>query len=199
MSKDYLKIFQDKGALLEGHFLLSSGLHSGQYLQCARVLENPTLTQQLSQDLASKFKDDRISVVIGPAMGGVIISYELARALGVRAVFSERENGKMCLRRGFSLSADDKVLIAEDVITTGLSVREVIELVASKGVELVGIASIVERSKEKIDFPVKQESLLRIEVPTFSKETCPMCKKGSTPVKPGSRDSSFRSESSPQP
>lgn len=187
MNKNYLKIFQDAGALLEGHFLLSSGLHSGQYLQCARVLESPELAQRLCQDLAAKFKNKKINVVIGPAIGGIIVAYELARALGARALFSERLGEKMCLRRGFNLSRKDKVLIAEDVITTGFSVREVVELVDALGAELVGIASIVERSKEKIDFKIRAESLLRIEVPAFTKQACPMCKQGSVAVKPGSR------------
>lgn len=186
-SKETLKIFQDAGALLEGHFLLSSGLHSAQYLQCARVLGNPQLAEKLSQALAGNFRSQKITAVVGPAMGGIILAYELARALGARALFTERESAKMCLRRGFSLSAQDDVLVAEDVITTGRSVREVIDVVRDSGARLIGVGCIVERTKDKIDFGVKMENLIKIDIPTFTSQDCPYCRDNLPLVKPGSR------------
>lgn len=184
---EILQIFKDAGALLQGHFLLSSGLHSERYLQCARVLENLQISQQLCQSLAENFRDDKITAVIGPAMGGIILAYELSRALGGRALFAERESGKMCLRRGFSLSAQDKVLVCEDVITTGGSVKEVIELVKAKGTQVLAVAALVDRSSGKIDFGVRCVSLLKLEIKNYSPQDCPLCKQGIELVKPGSR------------
>lgn len=182
-----LKIFQDAGALLKGHFLLSSGLHSGQYLQCARVLENPQLSQKLSRELVRNLKDDKINAVIGPAMGGIILAYELARALGCRALFAERETQKMCLKRGFSLSSQDRVLVAEDVITTGGSVKEVIELVNAKGARIVAVCALADRSQGKVDFGTRFISLLKLDIKNYSAQDCPLCKQRIKLVKPGSR------------
>ncbi|UCB56750.1 MAG: orotate phosphoribosyltransferase [Candidatus Omnitrophota bacterium] len=182
-----LKIFKDAGALLEGHFLLSSGLHSRQYLQCARVLENPQITARLCEQLARGFKKDKISAVIGPAMGGIILAYELARALGARALFAERESGKMRLRRGFSLSPKDNVLICEDVITTGGSVSEVIEAVKATGAEIRAVCSLADRSRDKIDFGVRLVSLIKLEFETYRSDECPLCKQKIALTKPGSR------------
>jgi len=185
---ELLQIFKDAGALLEGHFLLSSSLHSGQYLQCARVLENPQTSQKLCRVLAENFKDESISAVVGPAMGGIILAYELARALGVRALFTERESGKMCLRRGFSVSANDKVLIAEDVITTGGSVKEVIEALKADGTRAIGVAALIDRSGKKNPFgDIPLKSLARMDIETYSLKDCPLCKKGIAVVSPGSR------------
>ncbi|MCQ9208059.1 MAG: orotate phosphoribosyltransferase [Omnitrophica bacterium] len=194
--KEILQIFQKAAALLEGHFLLSSGLHSGQYLQCALVLENPQIAQKLCRPLAENFKADKLTAVIGPAMGGIIFSYELARALGVRALFTEREAGKMCLRRGFKLLPEDKVLVAEDVITTGGSVKEVIEVVTASGATVIAVCALVDRSKGDVNFGVDFKSLIKIAAPTFRPEECPLCKKKIPLVKPGSRDSSLCSGSS---
>ena len=185
--KDILKIFQDSGALLQGHFLLSSGLHSEQYLQCAKVLENPQTAAKLSQALAEDFKDASITAVIGPAMGGVILAYELARALGARALFTERESGKMCLRRGFRLSAQDKVLVAEDVITTGRSVKEVIEAARADDAQVVAVCALADRSVSKIDFGVRCVSLLKLEIKNYPPQDCPLCKQAVELVEPGSR------------
>lgn len=195
---EILKIFQEAGALLQGHFLLSSGLHSSQYLQCAKVLENPQAAEKLCQALAEPFKNKAIDVVIGPAMGGIILAYELARALGARALFTERQSGlpaqhkegqagKMCLRRGFNLPSSDKVLIAEDVVTTGGSVKEVIDLVNSCGAKIIAVCALVDRSGGKIDFGVNCESLVKLEIENFSANSCPLCKKGIELLKPGSR------------
>lgn len=184
---DILKIFQDAGALLEGHFLLSSGLHSGRYLQCARVLENPKISERLCQALAKNFKDDTINTVIAPAIGGIILAYELARALGATALFAERESGRMCLRRGFSLSPQDTVLVAEDVITTGGSVKEIIELVKAEGAKISAVCALADRSQGEIDFGVRCVSLLKLKIKNFSPEDCPLCKQGIKLVKPGSK------------
>jgi orotate phosphoribosyltransferase len=184
---EILKIFKDAGALLEGHFLLSSGLHSGQYLQCARVLENPQIAQELCRALAENFKNQRISAVIGPAIGGIIVAYELARALGARALFAERESGKMCLRRGFDLSFKDEVVIAEDVITTGGSAKEVIELVRATRAQVVALCALADRSQGRIDFGVKRIALLELDIKNFSADNCPLCKQGIELGKPGSR------------
>ena len=186
---EVIKIFQDAGALLEGHFLLSSGLHSGQYLQCARVLENPKTSEKLCRALAENFKDERINVVIGPAMGGIIVAYELARVLGARALFAERESGKMCLRRGFELSFKDEVVIAEDVITTGSSAKEVIELVKATRAQVVAVCALADRSQGEIDFGVKRIALLELDIKNFSAGNCPLCKQGIELGKPGSRSS----------
>ncbi len=184
---EVLQTFKDTGALLSGHFLLSSGLHSSQYLQCARVLENPQTSAKLCQALAQDFKNDSISIVIGPAMGGIILAYELARVLGARALFAEREDAKMCLRRGFTISLQDKVLVAEDVITTGGSVKEVIELVKAKGARVIAVCALADRSQGKIDFGVRCASLLKLDIKNYSPEDCPLCKEGRELVKPGSR------------
>lgn len=185
--KELLKIFADAGALLQGHFLLSSGLHSEKYLQCARVLENPQTAQKLCRALAASFKDEEISAVIAPAVGGIIVAYELARALGARALFAERETGKMRLRRGFSLSAQDTVLVAEDVITTGGSVQEVVDLVRAEGAGVAAICALVDRSQGRTDFGVRCKSLLKLKIENYPPENCPLCKKGIKVVKPGSR------------
>ena len=191
--EEVLEIFRKTGAILEGHFLLSSGLHSSQYLQCALVLQDPKIAEKLCKALAEQFTqratndERRATVVVAPALGGVVVSYETARALGVKGIFTERVEGKMTLRRGFSLSKSDKVLVVEDVITTGLSTKEVIEAVKSYGAEVVGVGSIVNRSKEKIDFGAEQESLITLDVPTFKPEDCPLCKQGISLGKPGSR------------
>ncbi|MBN2097831.1 MAG: orotate phosphoribosyltransferase [Candidatus Omnitrophica bacterium] len=187
-TEQVMKIFQQNAALLSGHFLLSGGLHSEQYLQCARVLENPQISEQLARSLSAKFQDQRINTVIGPATGGIILAYELARAWGARALFAERENGQMGLRRGFSLSPRDRVVVAEDVITTGGSVKEVIELVQARGAQLIGVAALVDRSAADIDFGVRCATLLKLKIQNFTPENCPLCRQGIKLVKPGSRD-----------
>lgn len=181
-----LNIFQERKALLTGHFKLSSGLHSGQYLQCALVLQDPKYAERICGELASRFKGDNVNVVIGPALGGIVLSYEVARALGSRSIFAEREDGKMKLRRGFSIDKDNRVLVVEDVLTTGLSTKEVIGIVKELGGHLVGVGVLVDRSGG-IDFGVKLTSLLKMDIPTFKPEACPLCKESIPLIKPGSR------------
>ncbi len=182
------EILREINVLQEGHFLLTSGKHSNQYMQCARILEYPEYTVELSSIIVEAFKDDNIDVVIGPAMGGVIFSYEVARQLGVKNLFAEREDGKMTLRRNFSIPKGARVLIAEDVITTGGSVREVIEIVKAHEAELVGVAVLVDRSNGKIDFGCKLQAAYTTEVIAYDADECPICKDGKIElVKPGSR------------
>jgi len=185
--EEILKVFEDTGAILEGHFVLSSGLHSPKYLQCALLLERPDIAEKLCQELASKFRDKKPDVVVAPAIGGVVVSYEVARALGVRSLFTERVDGKMTLRRGFKLGKDEKVLLVEDVITTGLSTKEVLEVVNAHGARPIAVGSIVNRAKEKIDFGCEAKSLIDIDIPVFKNEECPLCKKNIPITKPGSR------------
>ena len=185
--KDILKLFEDTGALLNGHFRLSSGLHSGNYFQCALLLQYPRIAEKLCNELAGYFKDDKPTCVVAPALGGVIVSYEIARSMGVKSLFTERLDGKMTLRRGFELKKEDNALIVEDVITTGLSTNEVLEAVKSKGAKIIGVGCIVDRSGKTLDFGVKLKSLVRLDFPTYKPEECPMCKSGIEIKKPGSR------------
>jgi orotate phosphoribosyltransferase len=186
-SEQVLETYKQTGALLTGHFLLSSGLHSEQYLQSALVLQQPDIATKLCAALAEHFRDQRIEVVIAPALGGVFVSHETARALGVRALFAERVNGELTLRRGFMIKPGERVLVVEDVITTGKSTRETISVVKKAGGVVVAAGSLVDRSGGKADIGVPYRSLVTLDVPTYSPESCPLCKAGSAPVKPGSR------------
>jgi orotate phosphoribosyltransferase len=185
--EEVLDIYRKTGALLSGHFLLSSGLHSDRYLQSALVLQQPDIATKLCATLADHFKDQKIEVVIAPALGGVFVSHETARALGVRALFAERVNGELTLRRGFTISPGERVLVVEDVITTGRSTRETIEVVKKAGGSVIAAASLVDRSGGKAELGVPYKSLVTLDVPTYTAETCPLCSAGSAPVKPGSR------------
>lgn len=185
--EEALEIFIKSKALLNGHFRLTSGRHSSQYMQCAQVLQYPEYAGRLCEDLAEKFKDTQVDMVIGPAMGGILVSYEVARALGVKSIFTERENGVMTLRRGFVINPGDKVLVVEDVVTTGGSVREVIDVVREKGGDIVGVGLLVDRTGGQADFGVKTESILKLEIQSYDPEECPLCKEGQPVVKPGSR------------
>jgi len=184
---EILEILKKTGVLLEGHFRLTSGRHSGRYLQCAQVLKYPEYSGIIGAEIAAKFADQDIDVVIGPALGGVIIAYEVARALGKRTMFTEREDGKMKLRRGFELQPGEKVLVVEDVITTGGSVNEVMEIVVGAGGQVVGVGVIVDRSAGKINFGVPTHALVSIEVESYSPAECPLCLQGIPLYKPGSR------------
>jgi orotate phosphoribosyltransferase len=184
---EVLDIYQRTGALLSGHFLLSSGLHSDQYLQSALVLQQPDIATKLCAELAVYFKDQRIEAVIAPALGGVFVSHETARALGVRALFAERVNGELMLRRGFTIRPGERVLVVEDVITTGKSTRETIDVVKKAGGMVIAAASLVDRSGGKAELGVPYRSLVTLDVPTYAVESCPMCRAGSTAIKPGSR------------
>ena len=184
-----LQIFKDTGALLQGHFLLTSGKHRAQYMQCAQVLQHPRIAAQLGQALADKFDGGKIETVIGPAMGGIIVAHEVGRALGVKAIFTERQNGEMALRRGFLLKPGERVLVVEDVITTGGSVQEVIKLVRELGAEPVGVGVLVDRSGGQADFDgLPLHSLLQMQIEAFAAEDCPLCARGVPCVKPGSRN-----------
>jgi orotate phosphoribosyltransferase len=185
--KEVLDVYRKTGALLTGHFLLSSGLHSDQYLQSALVLQQPDLATRLCAALAAFFKAQKIDVVIAPALGGVFVSHETARALGVRALFAERVNGELTLRRGFTIKPGERVLVVEDVITTGKSTRETIEVVNRTGGMVIAAGSLIDRSGGKADLGVPYRSLVTLDVPTYQPDACPMCKSGSIPVKPGSR------------
>lgn len=182
------KMFVDAGALLEGHFLLTSGRHSNRYMQCAQVLQYPAYTEALSRILADRFRNDGVDVVVGPAMGGIIVAYEVARQLGVRGIFCERENGVMTLRRGFSIQPGERILVVEDVITTGGSVMEVMEVTKARGGEVVGVAVLVDRSGGKVDLGVRTEAALVMEIDSWEADSCPLCREGTLPAtKPGSR------------
>jgi orotate phosphoribosyltransferase len=186
-SEEIISVFQQTGAMMTGHFKLTSGRHSDRYFQCALVLQHPDHTAALCRDLAARFAGEDVSVVIGPAMGGIIVAYETARALGVRGIFAERENGVMTLRRGFSIEPGERVLVVEDVITTGGSVRETIAAVCSLGGNVVGAGLLVDRSGGTVDLGVRQEALLLTETLTYDPAECPLCRAGIPAVKPGSR------------
>lgn len=179
-------LFVDTGALLTGHFQLSSGLHSDQYMQCALLLSHPDRAESIGRALA-ELLDEPVDIVVSPAMGGVVIGQEVARALKLRHLFAERENGVMTLRRGFSLAPGQRVVVVEDVITTGKSSREVIDLIRSKGAVPAAALAIVRRSAEPPDLGVPVRSLLDHPIRSFRPEECPLCKQGSPVVKPGSR------------
>lgn len=189
LTKDeMLGVLRRTGAVLEGHFLLTSGRHAARYVQCARLFEHPDDSQTLCSALAELFKDEQIDLVVGPALGAVLISYETARALKVRNFFTERDNGVMCLRRGFQIPVGARVLIVEDVVTTGGSVKEVIEVVRAHGGNPVAVGVIVDRSGGRADFGIPYKALLSMEVPSFEDSECPICKEGQIElVKPGSR------------
>ena len=182
-------LFEKNGALLSGHFKLSSGLHSDTYFQAALILQYPIEAARLAEELAKRIEENNIKadVVVSPALGGVIIGHEMGRALNARAIFTERVDGKVSLRRGFSINKGEKVLVVEDVITTGLSTKEVIDSLKPAGAEVVAVVSLVDRSAGKVDFGVPRFSLLSLEVKSFKEDECPICKAGSIAVKPGSR------------
>lgn len=186
---DLLDLFRRSGALLEGHFRLSSGLHSTGYLQCALVLSDPRSAEALGAAIAASVRGLRATVVLSPALGGVVIGHEVARALGVRALFAERQDGVLTLRRGFTLSESDRVLVVEDVLTTGGSTRETMQVAAAAGGQVVGAAAIVDRSDGTATFDVPFAALLDIDLPTYQPDACPLCAKGLPVVKPGSRPS----------
>lgn len=186
--EEAVKVFTDSGALMEGHFVLTSGRHSDRYMQCAQVLQYPEYTEILARHLADTFRDDHIDVVIGPAMGGIIVAYEVARQLGVPAIFTERMEGEMVLRRGFMIEPGERVLVVEDVVTTGGSVCEVIKVVNTFGGKVAGVGVLVDRSNGKVSFGVKQEAVFTMDIESWEVSSCPMCQEGKLPaVKPGSR------------
>ncbi|MGM0420282.1 MAG: orotate phosphoribosyltransferase [Bacillota bacterium] len=183
------KILQDSEALLEGHFLLTSGRHAGRYVQCAQVLQYPEYTKTLAQAIAEKWVEQRPEVVIGPALGGIVLAYAVGAELNTRAIFSERKEGKQKIRRNFVINPGEKVLIVEDVVTTGSSVQELVDLVEEKDGNIIGISSIVDRSGGTIEFAYPFYPLLELEIPSYFPSECPICQdEGIPPVKPGSRE-----------
>lgn len=184
-----LAILKEREAVLEGHFLLTSGRHSDRYVQCAKLFQYADTSEIICKELADKFAGEKIDVVVGPALGGVIMAYEMGRQLGVRNIFAERENGNMTLRRGFKVEKGERVLVCEDVVTTGGSVKEVIALLSDMGAEIVGVGSVVDRSNGKVDFGVPFHAVLSMEVTSYEADNCPLCKEGKIPaIKPGSRN-----------
>jgi len=189
-TEEVMKNFEQAGAIQKGHFKLTSGVHSDTYIQCAQVMQHPEFMHNLCSELGKKFRGDDIDVIVGPAIGGIIMAHVMARVLGpwVRAIFTERENGKMTLRRSFEIIQGEKVLVVEDVTTTGSSVREVIDIVNSRQGKVVGVGVLIDRSGGKVDFGIKTEKLLTVDIKTYLPEECPLCKKGIPAIKPGSRE-----------
>ncbi|MEZ4357660.1 MAG: orotate phosphoribosyltransferase [Eubacteriales bacterium] len=183
-----IKILKEIEVMLEGHFLLTSGRHSDKYMQCAKLFQYPKYAEMFAKDLCENFRNDKIDVVVGPAVGGIILAYEVSRQLDVKNVFAERENGEMCLRRGFEVLPGQNVLIVEDVVTTGGSVKEVISLMKELGANILGVGSVVDRSAGKTDFGYPFFAVLSMEVKSYAPEECPICKKNLPLVKPGSRN-----------
>jgi orotate phosphoribosyltransferase len=185
--KETLALYEKTGALLHGHFKLTSGLHSDVYLQSALVLQHPKHAEALGHALGDRFRDAGARTVLAPAIGGIIVAHEVARTLRARALFTERENGAMTLRRGFTLERGEPCLVVEDVITTGGSTREVVECVAKAGAAVVGVGSLIDRSGGAAAFMVTRIALATVKAATFKPEDCPLCKTGSVAIKPGSR------------
>lgn len=184
---EVLETFKRTSALLEGHFVLSSGLHSSVYLQCAIALQTPAVTAQFGEAMADQFRGQGIETVASPAIGGLIIGYEVARQLGVRFIWTEREQGTMTLRRGFTVREGERILVVEDVITTGGSTRDTIKALTDNGADVVGAASIIDRSGGEADVGVPRFSLATLNVPAVEPSRCDACKRGELAVKPGSR------------
>jgi len=186
-NEELLEIFKKTDALLDGHFLLTSGRHSNQYFQCAKVLQFPEYTSAICKIITDHFNNTNIDTIISPAIGGIVVGQEVARQLNKKFIFAERENKDLILRRGFEISENENILVCEDVVTTGGSVFEVIDIVKSHGANVAGVGMIVDRSNGKVDFGVPQISTLQLEVISFFSEECPMCKEGTKAIKPGSR------------
>ena len=187
---ELLDLARDAGALLEGHFVLSSGLHSPSYFQCARLLAHPDVATKVGAALGKQAAGLGVNVTIAPALGGILVAHEVARALGVRALFAERDSasGELRLRRGFEIARGEGVLVLEDVVTTGGSLRETMNVVRSHGGKVVATAALIDRSKAGVDFGgLPFFSLARLDFPTYEPSGCPLCRSGSTAVKPGSR------------
>ncbi|HXH26129.1 MAG TPA: orotate phosphoribosyltransferase [Vicinamibacterales bacterium] len=186
-AESVLDLFRRSGALLEGHFRLTSGLHSPGYLQCALVLQHPREAEACGRALADRVRSLGAEAVLSPALGGIVIGQEVGRALGVRAMFAERQDGRLTLRRGFTLSRGERVLVVEDVVTTGVSTRETIEVARAAGAEVVGAAAIIDRSGSALALGVPFQALAAVTLPAYPPDVCPLCAQGIPVVKPGSR------------
>ena len=185
--EEVIQRFRKTGALLEGHFVLTSGRHSPVYLQCALVLQNPRDAEELGRSIAAHLQSENVQTVAAPALGGLIIGHEVARALGARFIWTERQDGTMVLRRGFSVSQGERVVVVEDVVTTGGSTRETVAALAAGGAQVLAAASIIDRSAGKADVGVRRVALATLDVPTFDPAVCELCKRGEPAIKPGSR------------
>ena len=190
--EEILEHFRKTNALLEGHFVLSSGLHSSTYLQCALALQKPADADRFAREITNRIALDGtiqgVEAVASPAIGGLVIGFAVAQAIGVRFIWTERQNGEMTLRRGFEVRDGERVLVVEDVITTGGSTRECIAALEQRGAEVIAAASIVDRSGGKADVGVPRTSLVSLDVPAYESANCPLCAAGSAPIKPGSRN-----------
>ena len=186
-----LEMFRESGALLEGHFRLTSGLHSNQYFQCAKVLQYPKFCETLCAAIAAQFREARLDGVVAPALGGIVVGQEVGRQLNIRTMFTERSEGSMQLRRGFAIAAGERVLVCEDVVTTGGSVNEVIEIVRKAGGIVAGVGFLVDRSGGSVKFDIApggvQYPVMSMKVTAYQQDACPLCKQGLPVVKPGSR------------
>jgi orotate phosphoribosyltransferase len=185
--EEIISIFKKTGAFLEGHFLLSSGLHSPQYVEKFRVLEYPKYTELLCKEISSNFEGDNVELVIGPMTGGIVLAHEVAKNLGTRSMFTERVDGIMSLRRGFSFPPKTRILVVEDIITTGGSVSEVIKIIEKLDGIIAGVGFLVDRSNGRANFGVKQIPLIKLDIVTYTQDECPLCKQGIELVKPGSK------------
>ncbi|MBD3408880.1 MAG: orotate phosphoribosyltransferase [Ignavibacteriales bacterium] len=179
--------FKQTGALLQGHFLLTSGKHSDRYFQCAKVLQHPEHTTGICERFVEAFRDANVELVVSPAIGGIVVGQETARQLGARFIWAERENDKMTIRRGFDAAPGERTLVVEDVVTTGGSVFETIDAVKALGAEVVGVASVVDRSGGTVDFGAPFSAAMTMQVTAWAPEECPLCEEGVPVVKPGSR------------
>ncbi len=187
--QEIMRIFRETGALLSGHFLLSSGLHSPLYFQCALVFQHPEQGQRLGTELAAQVDAGSVDLVVSPAIGGIVVGQEVGRALGVRAIFAERQSGEMTLRRGFRIQQGERALVVEDVMTTGGSTEEVMRVVEAQGGQVVGVGVVVDRSGGTVGWKVPVKSLAKLEAVTYSPEDCPLCRDDVPLLKPGSRGS----------
>ncbi len=185
--KKAMDLLKKSKALLEGHFLLSSGLHSNRYVQCALVLQYPNYAAFLAKEIARKFGKVKIDTVISPAIGGIVFGQEVARDIGAKAIFAEREEGKLTLRRCFDIKKDEKILVIEDVLTTGGSAKEIIKIIKKKKAKLIGVGSLVNRSMKRLDFGVPLKSLVKLDIKVFDTQHCPYCGQGLPLIKPGSK------------
>ncbi|MCH7504229.1 orotate phosphoribosyltransferase [PVC group bacterium] len=187
VNEKYLNVFKESHAILQGHFQLTSGLHSDHYMQCALVLQYPDKAEFLCGELAKMLNEFDVDCVVGPALGGIVVAQVVGRALKKRAIFTERVNNQMVLRRGFTIEKGEKILVVEDVTTTGGSVKEVIETIGSLGGDVTGVGALVDRSGGKIDFGVPYKTLLSLKIQNYPESDCPMCRDGLACTKPGSR------------
>jgi orotate phosphoribosyltransferase len=185
--REVLDLFRQSGALLEGHFRLSSGLHSDRYLQSALVLQHPDFAEQLGRALAARLEHLQPTAILSPALGGIIIGQEVGRAMKIRALFAERQDGTLTLRRGFSLAPSDRVVVVEDVITTGGSTRETVAVAEAAGAHVTGAAAIIDRGADPARLDLPLQALVRMQVPTYPPDACPLCASGVPITKPGSR------------